>query len=212
MENIKYECVLTYTWLIAWNVFARCIIWEKIWNKVSFYVIKALVKVILILQVRMGCDSNFTYCHTIFFFESFNNSVVSSRITCRLHLGFIVCCCPKLHCYQYETLAIMHSVNAKQQKLIKIRTCNSHQQVYYHNKSTYQCKSQQFTLKWNPFITNKRYMDNSTSIGVRTDVMRGKYDINIFRSEEKGMYTQLKLMCRNCSDDLTSSYFTFTNK
>lgn len=60
----------------------------------------------MILQVCMGCDTYFTYCHTTFFVKSFNNSVVSPRNTCRLHLDFIMCCSPKLQCYQDEPLAI----------------------------------------------------------------------------------------------------------
>jgi hypothetical protein len=114
--------------------------------------------------------------------------------------------------YKYETLAIMHSANTKQRTLVTIRTCNSNQKVYYHNNSTHQSKRQQFTVKWSLFITIKRWMDNRTSIGVCTDVMRSKYDINIFCCEEKEMYTQLKHLFQNSSDYLTSSHFTFTNK
>jgi len=83
----------------------------------------------------MGCDTYFTYYHTTFFVRSFNNSVVSPRNTCRLHLDFIMCCSPKLQFYQDEPLAIMHSVYAKQRKLVTVRTCNSSYQVYYHSKS-----------------------------------------------------------------------------
>lgn len=39
-----------------------------------------------------------------------------------------------------EPLAIMQSVYAEQRSLITILTCDSSQQVHYHNKSTYQGK------------------------------------------------------------------------